>query len=210
MRITEIYQSIQGESSYSGLPCVFIRTTGCDLRCSWCDSEFAFYGGENLSISQIIERIKAFPARLVELTGGEPLLQKDLPKLALELLELGYKVMIETGGHRDVSVLDERVIKIMDIKCPASGESGKNLWSNLEHLTNQDEIKFVIADRKDYEWAKEVIKKYNLEKFPLLFSSVYDKLEPKLLVEWILADSLDVRFQLQTHKFIWPPQARGV
>lgn len=210
MRITEIYQSIQGESSYAGLPCIFIRTTGCDLRCKWCDSEFTFYGGENLSIPQIIEKIKTFPTRLVELTGGEPLLQKDIPKLALELLELGYTLLIETGGHRDISILDKRVIKIMDIKCPASGESHKNLWSNLEHLTNQDEIKFVIADRRDYEWAREIIKKYNLEKFRLLFSSVYDQLEPKLLVEWILEDSLSVRFQLQMHKFIWPPQARGV
>jgi len=210
MRITEIYQSIQGESSYAGLPCIFVRTTGCDLRCSWCDSEFAFYGGEKFSIAEIIERIKQFPTRLVELTGGEPLLQKDIPKLALELLELGYTVMIETGGHRDISVLDSRVIKIMDIKCPASGESDKNLWSNLDYLTTQDEIKFVIANRKDYEWSREVIYKHQLEKFRLLFSSVFDQLEPKLLVDWILADALPVRFQLQMHKFIWPPQARGV
>ncbi len=210
MRITEIYQSIQGESSYAGLPCVFVRTTGCDLRCSWCDSEFAFYGGEKFSISEIIERVKQFPARLVELTGGEPLLQKDIPKLALELLELGYTVMIETGGHRDISVLHSSVIKIMDIKCPASGESDKNLWSNLNYLTKQDEIKFVIANRRDYEWSKEIIYKHNLEGFQLLFSSVYDQLEPKQLVDWILADGLAVRFQLQIHKFIWPPQERGV
>ncbi|MBI4853066.1 MAG: radical SAM protein [Acidobacteria bacterium] len=210
MRITEIYQSIQGESSYAGLPCIFIRTTGCDLRCKWCDSEFAFYGGETLSIAQIIEQVKKFPANLVELTGGEPLLQKDIPKLALELLELGYQVLIETGGHRDISVLDKRVIKIMDLKCPASEECDKNLWSNLEFLTFQDEIKFVIADRKDYEWAKEVIEKYSLKTFKLLFSCVYGSLEPKLLVEWILSDALPVRFQLQMHKFIWPPQERGV
>jgi 7-carboxy-7-deazaguanine synthase len=162
------------------------------------------------SIDEIIERIKQFPARLVELTGGEPLLQKDIPKLALELLELGYTVMIETGGHRDISVLDSRVIKIMDIKCPASGESSKNLWSNLQYLTKQDEIKFVIADRKDYEWSKEIIRKYQLENFRLLFSSVYEQLEPTSLVNWILEDALPVRFQLQMHKFIWPPQQRGV
>src|SRR5436190_10836113 len=135
MRITEIYQSIQGESSYAGLPCIFVRTTGCDLRCSWCDSEFSFYGGEQMSIDQIIERVVQYPSKLVELTGGEPLLQKEIPALANQLLERGYRVMIETGGHRDVSVLDPRVIKIMDIKCPASGESSKNLWSNLDNLT---------------------------------------------------------------------------
>jgi 7-carboxy-7-deazaguanine synthase len=210
MKITEIYQSIQGESSYAGLPCIFVRTTGCDLRCVWCDSEFAFYGGENLSVAEVIEKVKSYPARLVELTGGEPLLQKEIPKLALELLDLGYKVLIETGGHRDISKLDKRVIKIMDIKCPGSGESEKNLWSNLEHLTSQDELKFVISNRIDYEWSREIIKRYNLGKFHILFSTVYGSLEPKLLVDWILEDSLEVRFQLQMHKFIWPPEARGV
>ncbi|MBK7992951.1 MAG: radical SAM protein [Blastocatellia bacterium] len=210
MRITEIYQSIQGESSFAGLPCIFVRTTGCDLRCSWCDSEFAFYGGKKLSLEQIIKKIQSFPIKLVELTGGEPLLQKDIPILAYQLLELGYTVMIETGGHRDVSVLDTRVIKIMDIKCPASRESEKNLWSNLDHLTPQDEIKFVIADRSDYEWVKDIINKYNLGRFRLLASPVYGKMQPQDLVEWILTDNLPVRFQLQLHKYVWAADQRGV
>ncbi len=210
MRITEIYQSIQGESSFAGLPCIFVRTTGCDLRCSWCDSEFAFYGGEKFSLEQIIKKIQSFPIQLVELTGGEPLLQKDIPTLAYQLLELGYTVMIETGGHRDVSVLDPRVVKIMDIKCPASGESEKNLWSNLDYLTQQDEIKFVIANRSDYEWVREIINKYNLGRFRLLASPVYEKIQPQVLVEWILTDNLPVRFQLQLHKYVWAADQRGV
>jgi 7-carboxy-7-deazaguanine synthase len=211
MRITEIYQSIQGESSYAGLPCIFVRTTGCDLRCSWCDSEFSFYGGEQMSIEQILERVKQYPARLVELTGGEPLLQKEIPALAIELLERGYTVMIETGGHRDISVLDSRVIKIIDIKCPASGESDKNLLSNLEHLTGQDEIKFVIADRADYEWARDLIRSRELEgRFQLLLSPAHGLLAPDLLVEWMLADRLQARFQLQLHKYVWSPDKRGV
>jgi 7-carboxy-7-deazaguanine synthase len=210
MKITEIYQSIQGESSFAGLPCIFIRTTGCDLRCSWCDSEFAFYGGEKLSIDEIIEKVKSFPPKLVELTGGEPLLQKEVPLLAKQLLDLGYTVLIETGGHRDISVLDPRVIKIMDIKCPASRESEKNLWSNLEYLTPKDEIKFVIANRNDYEWVKKIIEEKSLSRFSLLISSAYNQIEAKDLVDWMLADALPARFQLQMHKYIWPPTARGV
>jgi 7-carboxy-7-deazaguanine synthase len=211
MRITEIYQSIQGESSYAGLPCIFVRTTGCDLRCLWCDSEFSFYGGEQMSIEEILKRVEQYPARLVELTGGEPLLQKEMPQLAVELLERGYTVMIETGGHRDISVLDPRVIKIMDIKCPASGESEKNLWSNLDHLTERDEIKFVIANRADYEWARDLIRERGLEgRFRLLLSPVHGLLDAKSLVEWMLADALQARFQLQLHKYVWPPDARGV
>lgn len=210
MRITEIYQSIQGESSFAGLPCIFVRTTGCDLRCSWCDSEFAFYGGEKFSIDEIIEKIKSFPIKLVELTGGEPLLQKEIPLLAEKLLELDYTVMIETGGHRDISVLDPRVIKIMDIKCPASRESDKNLWANLDYLTQKDEIKFVIADRKDYEWAKEQIHTKELKRFCLLISPVYGQMDAKLLVDWMLEDILPARFQLQMHKYIWPADKRGV
>ncbi|MEW6731085.1 MAG: radical SAM protein [Acidobacteriota bacterium] len=211
MRITEIYQSIQGESSYAGLPCVFVRTTGCDLRCCWCDSEFTFYGGQQMTIAQIIAEVEKYPSRLVELTGGEPLLQKETPTLAHELLARGYTVMIETGGHRDVSVLDPLVIKIMDIKCPFSGESEKNLWSNLDHLTSRDEIKFVIADRNDYEWARQIIYQRNLaSRFHLLLSPVHGRLSPQQLVEWMLADGLQARFQLQLHKYIWSPEARGV
>jgi 7-carboxy-7-deazaguanine synthase len=211
MRITEIYQSIQGESSYAGLPCIFVRTTGCDLRCTWCDSEFAFYGGEKMSVDEIIERVKQFSGRLVELTGGEPMLQKDLPELASRLLAEDYTVMIETGGHRDLSTLDSRVIKIMDIKCPASGESDKNLWSNLEYLTPNDEIKFVIADRADYEWACKIITSHQLEeRVKILFSPVFNSIDPKDLVDWILKDGLKARFQLQLHKYIWSPDERRV
>lgn len=210
MRITEIYQSIQGESSFAGLPCIFIRTTGCDLRCNWCDSEFSFYGGETLSIEEILNRVQQFPTKLVELTGGEPLLQKEMPLLAQELLARGYTVMIETGGHRDISVLDARVIKIVDIKCPASGESEKNLWSNLEHLGEKDELKFVIADRNDYDWSRAIIQEYRLERFRLLLSPVHNVLKPEDLVNWMLADGLVARFQLQMHKYVWPPDQRGV
>lgn len=211
MRITEIYESIQGESSYAGLPCIFVRTTGCDLRCCWCDSEFAFYGGENLTIAEILKRVEQYSSRLIELTGGEPLLQKELPALANSLLERGYTVMVETGGHRDISVLDTRVIKIMDIKCPGSGESHKNLWSNLDLLSAQDEIKFVIMDRTDYEWARQIMESYNLaSRLKVLFSAVHGNLAPETLVQWILADGLPVRFQLQLHKYVWSATARAV
>lgn len=211
MRITEIYQSIQGESSYAGLPCIFVRTTGCDLRCTWCDSEFSFYGGQSMSIDEIIERVTSYSAKLVELTGGEPLLQKELPVLANRLIDLGYTVMVETGGHRDISLLNHQVIKIVDIKCPDSGESEKVFWSNINSLSNQDQLKFVIASRKDYEWARQTIKERNLEgRFELLFSPVHTTLKPADLAEWILSDGLKVRLQLQLHKYIWSANARGV
>ncbi|MBL8150126.1 MAG: radical SAM protein [Blastocatellia bacterium] len=211
MRITEIYQSIQGESSYAGLPCIFVRTTGCDLRCTWCDSEFSFYGGQSMSIDEIIERVTSYSAKLVELTGGEPLLQKELPVLANRLIDLGYTVMVETGGHRDISLLNHQVIKIVDIKCPDSGESEKVFWSNINSLSNQDQLKFVIASRKDYEWARQTIKERNLEgRFELLFSPAHTTLKPADLAEWILSDGLKVRLQLQLHKYIWSANARGV
>lgn len=210
MRVIEIYQSIQGESSKAGLACVFVRTAGCDLRCSWCDSEFSFTGGRQMSVEEILAEVSAYPAQMVELTGGEPLLQRDLPELALRLLERGYEVLCETGGHRDVSLLDPRVVKIVDIKCPSSGESGKVMWSNLNHCTERDELKFVIADRADYEWALEIIRERRLERFNLLLSPVHGRLEPKLLAEWMLVDGLRARLQLQLHKYIWGANARGV
>lgn len=211
MQITEIYQSIQGESSYSGLPCVFVRTTGCDLRCSWCDSEFTFTGGTKMSVEEIVEAVSQFDCRLVELTGGEPLLQHDIHDLARRLLDSGHTVLIETGGHRDVSTLDPRVIRIMDLKCPASGECEKNLWSNLDHLRPIDEVKFVIADRRDYEWALETIRCHRLEeRVHLLISTAFDLISPKQVVEWMLVDRLQARFQLQVHKYVWPPDARKV
>ena len=212
MRITEIFYSIQGESSRAGLPCVFVRTTGCDLRCTWCDTEYSFYGGVEMSLDQIIAEVDQYGCNLVELTGGEPLLQKEIHQLIDRLLSKNYTVMIETGGHRDVSQLDPRVIKIMDIKCPGSKESDKNLWSNLSHLQPHDEVKFVLADARDYEWARDVIRKYELEgKFGLLLSVVHDgQIEMREIVERMLADHLQARFQVQLHKYVWSPEMHGV
>ncbi len=211
MQITEIYKSIQGESTYAGLPCVFVRTTGCNLRCVWCDTEYAFYGGQKMSLEEVLAKVAEFDCQLVEITGGEPLLQKEVPELARRLLAAGYTVLVETSGERDVSVLDPRVIKIMDLKCPGSGECEKNRWENLEFLTERDEVKFVIKDRRDYDWAVEVVKKYELEKkVRVLFSPVWGELEPETLARWILEDRLNVRFQIQLHKVIWAPETRGV
>ncbi len=210
MRITEIFFSIQGESSYAGLPCAFVRTTGCDLRCTWCDSEYTFTGGTHMSVEEILEQIRAYPTRLVELTGGEPLLQKDIYELAGRLLDEGYTVLIETGGHRDVSRLDPRIIKVLDIKCPGSGMVEKNLWSNLDHITRRDEVKFVLADLADYFWAREILRIYRLEqRTNVLFSTVFGVAQ-RPIVERLLADGLQVRFQAQLHKLIWPADMRGV
>lgn len=211
MRITEIYQSIQGESSYAGLPCVFVRTTGCDLRCSWCDSEFTFTGGTTMSLEQIIAEVETYDCRLVELTGGEPLLQKEIHELARRLADAGHTVLIETGGHRDISQLDPRVIRIMDLKCPDSGECEKNLWSNLADLRPLDEVKFVLASRKDYAWSLQTIRQHQLEdRVGILISTVFGSVKPEQVVDWMLADKLRARFQLQLHKYIWEPNARSV
>ncbi|MBI3650130.1 MAG: radical SAM protein [Acidobacteria bacterium] len=211
MRITEIYQSIQGESSYAGLPCVFVRTTGCDLRCSWCDSEFTFTGGTTMRLDDIISEVEKYDCQLVELTGGEPLLQKEIYELATRLLDAGHTVLIETGGHRDISKLDPRVIRIMDLKCPDSGECENNLWSNLEHLRPFDEVKFVIASRKDYDWTLQTIRQHQLEgRVGLLLSTVFGAVKAEQVVDWMLADKLQARFQLQLHKYIWEPNARSV
>ena len=209
MRITEIYQSIQGESSYAGLSCVFVRTTGCDLRCSWCDSEFTFTGGTNMTLDQILAEVAKYNCKLVELTGGEPLLQADIYELATRLADSAHTVLIETGGHRDISKLDPRAIRIMDLKCPASGECERNLWSNLEHLRSIDEVKFVIADRADYEWTLKTIRDHELEdRVKLLISTAFGMIEPEQVVAWMLEDKLQARFQLQLHKYIWPPEER--
>src|SRR5215470_8931004 len=183
MRIIEIYKSIQGESSYAGLPCVFVRTTGCDLRCTWCDSEFTFSGGRSMTLDEIIAVVESEACNLVELTGGEPLLQPEIYELATRLCDLGHKVLIETGGHRDISKLDPRVIRIMDLKCPASGEAEKNLWSNLDHLRPIDEVKFVIADRGDYEWTLSTIRQYGLEdRVKILMSTAFGMVDPAEVV----------------------------
>jgi 7-carboxy-7-deazaguanine synthase len=210
MRITEIFFSIQGESSYAGLPCIFVRATGCDLRCTWCDSEYTFTGGTHMAVDEIVEKVLGYPCRLVELTGGEPLLQKDVHELAARLLEAGMTVLIETGGHRDVSGLDPRVIKILDVKCPGSGMAEKNLWSNLDHVTRRDEVKFVLADVQDYYWAREIIRIYRLEKRTNILLSTVFGIDRQPIVERLLADGLDARFQIQLHKLVWDPQARGV
>ena len=211
MQITEIYKSIQGESSFAGMPCVFVRTTGCNLRCVWCDTEYAFYGGQKMSVDEVVEKVESYDCDLVEITGGEPLLQKEAPQLAQKLLSRDHTVLIETSGERDISVLDERVIKIMDLKCPGSGETERNRWENLAFLTPKDEVKFVIKDRADYDWVLDVIKKHNLEeRVKILFSPVHGELDLSDMADWFLKDGLRVRFQIQLHKVIWSPQAKSV
>lgn len=212
LRITEIFHSIQGESSYAGRPSYFVRLTGCNLRCTWCDSEYTFQGGDWMTFDEIFAKLDAFPeCPLLEVTGGEPMLQKNVNAFMQECLDRGYEVMIETGGSLDLSEVPKDVRKIVDLKPPGSGEVTRNLWSNMEVLQPWDEIKVVIADREDYEWAKAQCNAYNLfAKHPVHFSVVFDKLHPRQLTEWILEDALPARLQLQLHKFIWDPNAQGV
>lgn len=211
LKVNEIYYSIQGESSKAGLPCVFIRATYCNLRCTYCDTEYAFYEGNDFTIEQILNEVKKYNCNLVEITGGEPLVQTESLELMKRLCDEGYEVMLETGGSLPVKDIDKRVIIIMDYKCPSSGMMRKNLYENIDYLKPSDEIKFVTGNREDYEWAKELMEKYKLaEKCVILFSVVFGELEPLTLVEWILEDKLNVRFQLQMHKFIWDPAAKGV
>lgn len=210
--ITEMYPSIQGESTWAGLPCFFIRLTGCPLRCRWCDTTYAFHGGSRISIPEILAAVEASGINLVEVTGGEPLAQPNCPLLCQVLLDEGKTVLIETAGSHPISVLPEGVIRIMDLKCPGSGEVEKNLWSNLDHLTCRDEVKFVISCHADYEWARDVVREHSLERrvHSVLFSPVFGEIESADLVAWILKDKLPVRFQLQMHKFIWEPTRKGV
>ena len=211
LEVTEIYKSVQGESTYMGLPCVFIRLTGCNLRCVWCDTTHAFHDGEKLSIHQIIDKVKSYDIKLVEITGGEPLLQKEVFPLMESLLKNEFKVMLETSGSLAINNVPAKVIKIIDLKCPGSGEENKNLWENLNHLTPTDEIKFVIADKADYEWSKKVLQDYELDKkVSVLFSPVFEKLKLKDLTEWILEDNLPVRLHTQLHKYIWDQKTIGV
>lgn len=208
----ELYASIQGESTFAGLPCTFVRTTGCNLRCSWCDTPQAFYGGTRLPRAEVLARALATGTKLVELTGGEPLLQPAVPILMRELCDAGRTVLIETSGEADVSAVDPRVHKIMDLKAPGSGESHRNRWSNLDHIHATDEIKFVLKSREDYEWMRDVIRDRKLDaRTPhLLASTVFGSLLPRDLVAWVLEDALPVRVQLQMHKYIWRPDAQGV
>ena len=211
MRVTEIFHSIQGESSFAGRPCLFVRLTGCPLRCAWCDSEYTFSGGADMTIEAVLEQVRTYHCPLVEITGGEPLHQPEAFLLAERLCDDGYTVLVETSGAMDTASLDPRVHVILDVKCPGSGMTDRMFWSNLARLRQQDEAKFVIKDRADYEWARTIIQDYDLtRRCTVLFGPVFGDLDPRLLAEWILADRLPVRFQLQLHKFIWAPDMRGV
>jgi 7-carboxy-7-deazaguanine synthase len=212
LTINEIFFSIQGESTRAGSPCVFVRLTACDLRCSWCDTPYAFHEGEKMSVDEVAAAVARHQCTLVEITGGEPLLQEDVYPLMERLLSEGRTVMLETGGHRPIDRVPAAVLKIIDVKCPGSGEADKNEWRNLGRLAPHDEIKFVIQDRSDYEYARDVIAHHDLANraAAILMSPVHDVLHPKTLSEWVLADHLRVRVQIQLHKIIWPPGTRGV
>jgi len=213
LRVTEIFHSIQGESSYAGQPCVFVRTTGCNLRCVWCDTEYAFYGGRDMSVDEILSEVGRIgpDCRLVELTGGEPLLQHDIGDLARRLLDSGYTVLCETSGSLPVDRVPPEVIKIVDLKAPGSGEQSSNDWRNLAMLNpHQDELKFVISSREDYEWAARQVRERDLARFAVHLSPEFESQDARELAEWVLADGLQARVQLQVHKFIWEPSARGV
>ena len=212
LTINEIYKSIQGESTWAGLPCVFVRLTFCDLRCTYCDTAYAFYAGTKMPLAQIVEQVLAFRCPLVEITGGEPLLQRNVLPLMAELCDRGETVLIETSGAHDISGIDSRVHRIMDLKTPDSGESHRNRYENIFHLRERDEVKFVIGSRDDYVWSKEMIAKFDLVSRcgTVLLSPVFGRIDPREIVEWLLEDNLRVRFQLQLHKFIWSPEAKGV
>ena len=228
LRVTEIFHSVQGESTWAGLPCTFVRLTGCPLRCVWCDTEYAFHGGERIAIDDIVRRVVDLGTRLVEITGGEPLVHPGAFVLVERLLDLEHTVLVETSGAVDVAPLDPRAHKIMDLKCPGSGEVEKNLWSNLDHLTGRDEVKFVVADRVDYEWSRDVVREHGLDRRvregglrAVLISPVWESLATeggranpssflKQLAEWMLEDQLDARLQVQLHKLVWGPDRTGV
>jgi len=217
LRITEIFHSLQGESTWAGVPCTFVRVTGCPLRCTWCDTAYAFEGGTRMTFGEILEEVARHPANVVEITGGEPLAHPGAFALAERLLDAGYTVLVETSGAFDVAPLDPRVHRIMDLKCPGSGESSRNLWENLDHLSERDEVKFVVKDRTDYEWARDTIRERALDQRvadgslrALLMSPVWGEVDLEEMAGWILADGLPVRFQLQVHKLIWGAEATGV
>lgn len=209
--ISEIFYSIQGESSWAGMPCVFVRLSRCNLRCSYCDTTYAFTDGDKFSIGEIMDRVRAYRCELVEITGGEPLLQKKVYPLMRTLCDEGFKVLLETGGHMQIDQVDERVTIIMDVKCPSSGESGKVHWPNLEKLKPDDELKFVIGNREDFNWARRQIEIHGGDKkYNVLMSPVFGKLDYIQLADWILKEYLPVRMQIQLHKHIWPSDRRGV
>jgi len=213
LRVTEIFRSIQGESTHAGRPCTFVRLTGCPMRCVWCDSEYTFTGGEHYSIDDVMAQVRAFGCNLVEVTGGEPLAQKEAFRLIERLCDDGYEVLIETGGYVSTAGLDERAKVILDIKCPASGEEARNDWSNIDRLrADKDEVKFVVADEGDWLYAKNLIKERNLESRTraVLISPAWGQVDLQQLAEWIAASGLNVRMQLQLHKYIWGPDVKGV
>jgi len=211
LKINEIYSSLQGESTFAGLPCVFVRLTGCSLRCTWCDTAYAFHEGHDQDLEQIIAKVDSYGLKLAEITGGEPLEQEGVYPLMQALLHKGYRVMLETSGAVNIGRVPKAVVKIMDVKCPGSGEEKRNLWTNLDQLVpGQDEIKFVLKDSEDYEYARRTIGQYGLAgKFTLLFSPSHEELEASRLSEWILRDKLPVRMNLQLHKYIWPKDTKG-
>jgi 7-carboxy-7-deazaguanine synthase len=213
LKVNEIFYSIQGESSYTGYPCIFVRLSGCNLRCSYCDTQYAYEDGGQLEIAEIVNSVKAYDCPLVEITGGEPLIQAETPILITQLIENGYKVLLETNGSQDISLVDGRCIRIVDIKCPSSGEHLRNDLGNLARLTGSDEVKFVIETREDFEYAKDVLKRLPsvMDGHILVhFSPVFGQIDPRQLAEWILEDHLNVRLHLQMHKVIWDEDARGV
>jgi 7-carboxy-7-deazaguanine synthase len=213
LRVTEIFHSIQGESTHAGRPCTFVRLTGCPMRCVWCDSEYTFTGGDHLSIDAIIEQVKSFGGRLVEVTGGEPLAQKEAFTLIERLCDDGYEVLVETGGYVSTEAVDPRAKVILDVKCPASGEESRNHWPNLDWLrADKDEVKFVVANKTDWDYAQELIERMELQKRckAILISPAWGELNLQDLANWIATSGLDVRMQLQLHKYIWGPEARGV
>jgi len=212
LTINEIFHSVQGESTYAGRPCVFVRLTACDLRCSWCDTPYAFHEGRKRSLEDVLREVEGYECPLVEVTGGEPLLQEAVYPLMESLVEMGKTVLLETGGHRSTSRVPVDVVTILDVKCPGSGESHRNCWENLANVRAHDEVKFVVKDRADYEYARNVIDEHALpgRVAAIHFSPVHDVLDPKTLSEWVLADRLPVRVQLQLHKYIWSPDTRGV
>lgn len=211
LKVNEIFHSIQGESTLVGERCVLIRLTYCNLRCTYCDTEYAFYDGKDMMIDEIISEVDSHSCKLVEITGGEPLVQNNVHLMIKQLCNRGYNVMIETSGSLSIEEIDKRVKVIMDLKTPSSGMNSRNLYENIEYLKTKDEVKFVIGSREDYDWSKEKIREYNLTKrVQVLFSPIFEKIEPLEIVNWILEDKLDVRFQLQIHKFIWQPETRSV
>ena len=212
LKVNEVYLSIQGESTWAGLRCAFVRLTACDLRCTYCDTAYAFFEGVKRTVGDVFDEVMALECPLIEITGGEPLLQKNVLPLMRMLCDAGRTVLIETSGAHDISQIDPRVHRIMDLKTPSSGECGRNLFSNIPHLTKRDEVKFVIGSREDYEWARAQIAEHQLARRcgTVLLSPVFGRVEPVRIVEWMLADKVEARFQLQMHKFIWDPKAKGV